>query len=169
MFITFKNSGGLGSKCSFTVLLAALSSWGYSSCIAALAFFSRIFATIFRAFDFTFCLLCFLRAGPSSASPGHPPHGHLVVAILLLLLTNTCSVATVSLTVFFWRVVERHTCCYPNILDMHKVVIFNGRSSEPCWPDKAIINFEFMTYWMESECLLVQPTWKLTERWLYFC
>ena len=52
-----------------------------------------------------------------------PTPGHQAVAVVLLLHM----VATVSLTVFYGRVmlVGRHTCCSPNILCMHKVVIIN--------------------------------------------
>ena len=77
--------------------------------ILALAFFSRSSATILKASDFTFGLLCFgVKA---------PPPGHLTVAIVLWL--RMCNfVAIVSLRMLFFYI--------------HKVVIIDGRSLEPC-------------------------------------
>ena len=95
--------------------------------------------------------------------PGHPPTAHLAFVIVLW-LQNQCicanGVATVSLTVVLeglwsWGDIR----CFPNILDMLKVVVINGKSSEP-------FDGQWMSVWMWRRVIQMQ---KHTVQWLYFC
>ena len=147
---------------------AALSSWVYAAFVAALAYFSRISASNFKVFDFTFGFLCFLHAGPSWPSP--PGHPSLAIVVLLLMWKQCCHCFFDG--GFLGRVVlkGRQTCCFPNILHMHKVLFL--WQCKPC--EMPTAGSQLMAYLMDVECLLwtwrrvVQATWKHTECCLYF-